>query len=73
MADEPTGNLDSKSGQEVMEIMQSLNNDGHTIVMVTHEKEVGECAKRILSLKDGLIVADETVKKRRDARNGFIK
>lgn len=73
LADEPTGNLDSKSGQEVIEILQELNDDGHTIVMVTHEQEVSECAKRVLTLKDGEIVDDEKVVKRRLAERGLVK
>jgi putative ABC transport system ATP-binding protein len=61
-ADEPTGNLDSKSGLQVMRILQKLNNGGHTIILVTHERYTAEHAKRILRVKDGSIVADETVK-----------
>ncbi|MFH1461146.1 MAG: ABC transporter ATP-binding protein [Patescibacteria group bacterium] len=64
MADEPTGNLDSKSGQEVMEVLQDLNEEGHTILMVTHEKYVAECARRILELKDGQIISDRGVANR---------
>ncbi|HLN19006.1 MAG TPA: ABC transporter ATP-binding protein [Patescibacteria group bacterium] len=52
-ADEPTGNLDSKSGIRVMEILQQLNNEGHTIILVTHETYTAEHAKRIIYLKDG--------------------
>lgn len=63
-ADEPTGNLDSKSGNTVMKILQDLNNQGRTIILVTHEKETAEHAKRIIRLKDGLMVEDEQVKKR---------
>lgn len=63
-ADEPTGNLDSKSGLQVMKILQSLNNEGHTIILVTHEKYTAEHAGRILKIKDGLIVGDEKVEKR---------
>jgi putative ABC transport system ATP-binding protein len=55
LADEPTGNLDSQSGQEVMKVLQDLNKEGHTILMVTHEKYVAECARRIIELKDGQI------------------
>ncbi|MBU1102598.1 ABC transporter ATP-binding protein [Patescibacteria group bacterium] len=73
LADEPTGNLDSKSGQEVMEILQDLNEEGHTIVMVTHEKYVAECARRILTLKDGQIVSDDQVAARHIAKDGLIK
>lgn len=73
LADEPTGNLDSKSGQEVMEILQNLNKEGHTIVMVTHERYVAECAKRILELKDGAVIADQTVDSQRLAKDGALK
>ena len=61
-ADEPTGNLDTKSGQEIMSILQRLNQSGKTIVMVTHEKEIAQYAKRIIHMRDGEIISDETVK-----------
>ena len=73
LADEPTGNLDSKSGQEVMQILQDLNEDGHTILMVTHEKYVAECARRIMVLKDGKIISDENVASQRLAKDGLKK
>lgn len=73
LADEPTGNLDSKSGQEVMEILQSLNNEGHAIVMVTHEKDVAECAKRVITLKDGQLISDQLVANRRLAKEGLVR
>ncbi len=73
MADEPTGNLDSKSGEEVIGILQDLNKEGNTIVMVTHEKEVAECAKRILILKDGQLVSDQKNEHQRVARDGIVK
>jgi putative ABC transport system ATP-binding protein len=57
-ADEPTGNLDSKSGATVMSILQKLNDDGRTIILVTHDREVAEHAKRILTIKDGRIIED---------------
>ena len=63
-ADEPTGNLDSKSGNVVMEILQKLNNDGHTIILVTHEMDTANHAKRIIRVKDGNIIADDLVKTR---------
>ncbi len=69
-ADEPTGNLDSKSGLQVMKILQKLNNEGHTIILVTHETYTAEHAKRILYLKDGHIIADDPVKNRRVAEDG---
>jgi putative ABC transport system ATP-binding protein len=57
-ADEPTGNLDSKSGDEVMEIFQQLHNDGKTIIMVTHEDDIAAHASRKIIIKDGLILED---------------
>jgi len=73
LADEPTGNLDSKSGQEVMQILQDLNEEQHTIIMVTHEQYVAQCAKRIITLKDGQIISDEKVSNRMLAKDGLIK
>lgn len=56
LADEPTGNLDSKSGKEIMEIFQKLNKMGKTIIMITHEVDIAKNAKRIIRLKDGEII-----------------
>jgi putative ABC transport system ATP-binding protein len=71
-ADEPTGNLDSKSGTEVMKILQKLNSEGHTIILVTHETFTAQHAQRILYVKDGHIVADDIVKDRRVAEDGEL-
>ncbi len=63
-ADEPTGNLDSVSGVAVMQVLQKLNDEGHTIILVTHERTTAEHAKRIIHIKDGRIVTDSTDFKR---------
>jgi len=64
LADEPTGNLDTVSGDEIMEIFQELNNEGVTIVMVTHEPEIAACTKRNIVFKDGNIISDKPVEDR---------
>ena len=69
-ADEPTGNLDSKSGGTVMEILEDLNEKGNTIILVTHEKETAEHARRILSIRDGVIEGDVAVQVRKSSKNG---
>jgi len=56
LADEPTGNLDTKSGDEVMKLIEDLNKKGHTIIVVTHDPEIAKYAKRIINLKDGEVV-----------------
>jgi putative ABC transport system ATP-binding protein len=68
-ADEPTGNLDSRSGLQVMRILQDLNARGKTIIVVTHERDTADHALRILRMHDGHIVSDEAVVKRRFARD----
>jgi len=67
-ADEPTGNLDSKSGNTVMHILQKLNEQGRTIILVTHEIDTANHAKRIIRLKDGEIISDEKVNNRTIAK-----
>lgn len=67
LADEPTGNLDSKNGLQIMRILQKLNREGHTIIMVTHETYTSEHAKRIIKMLDGNVVEDVKVTKRRFA------
>ncbi|MFH1457524.1 MAG: ABC transporter ATP-binding protein [Patescibacteria group bacterium] len=70
-ADEPTGNLDSKSGEQVMQILNNLNKQGKTIILVTHEQYTAEYAERIIKLKDGKIISDEKVSNRR--QGGLVK
>ncbi len=72
-ADEPTGNLDSKSGNQVLAILQKLNEEGRTIIMVTHEQDTANHAKRILRIKDGLLLKDELVAHRRFASDGELQ
>jgi putative ABC transport system ATP-binding protein len=67
LADEPTGNLDSKSGAEVMAIFQRLHQDGRTIIVVSHDRAVAEHAHRIIVLKDGTVAEDQPVAHPRDA------
>ncbi|MFV0502987.1 MAG: ABC transporter ATP-binding protein [Lachnospirales bacterium] len=61
LADEPTGNLDSKSTNEIIKIFQDLNNNGATIIMVTHEHEVAVHTKRVVTFKDGSIIEDKII------------
>ncbi|HEX9652282.1 MAG TPA: ABC transporter ATP-binding protein [bacterium] len=63
LADEPTGNLDTKTGEEIMEIFRSLHEQGNTIILVTHEEYIAEHANRIIRLRDGVIESDETTKR----------
>ncbi len=73
-ADEPTGNLDSKSGKNVMSIIQQLNEkEGRTIVLITHETSTAEHAERIIRLMDGVIESDLPVKNRMSANDEYVK
>jgi putative ABC transport system ATP-binding protein len=68
LADEPTGNLDSRTSVEVMGIFQELNEQGLTVVLVTHEPDIAEHARRIVTFKDGLLLSDVPLSRRRLAR-----
>lgn len=72
-ADEPTGNLDSKSGGQVMEFIEKLHDQGHTIILITHETYTAEYAERIIKLRDGLMESDEKVKSQHHYKDIFIK
>ncbi len=67
LADEPTGNLDSRTALDILALFQELNEQGITVVMVTHETDVSEHARRIIRMRDGRVVSDEPVRNRRDA------
>lgn len=62
LADEPTGNLDTKTSNEIMEYLQSLNKQGKTIILITHEEDIAQYAKRIIRVVDGMIVSDKKKK-----------
>jgi putative ABC transport system ATP-binding protein len=65
LADEPTGNLDSRTSEEIMGIFQKLNDEGKTVVLITHEPDIAQHAKRIVAMRDGLIQKDEKIQQRR--------
>ena len=65
LADEPTGNLDTKTGEEIMALFEELHHQGNTIILVTHEADIAEHAHRVVRLRDGKIETDELVQKRR--------
>ncbi len=71
-ADEPTGNLDSRSGGQIMDILHGLHEQGHTVILVTHETYTAQFAERIIRLKDGQIESDVKVENRRGGRE-FVK
>lgn len=72
-ADEPTGNLDSKSGAQVMEILHNLHEAGHTVILVTHETYTAEFAHRLIHIKDGLVETDRPITKSRRDKAEFFK
>jgi putative ABC transport system ATP-binding protein len=63
LADEPTGNLDSKTGDEIMALFANLHSQGNTIILVTHENDIAQHAHRIIHIRDGKIASDQAVKK----------
>jgi len=67
LADEPTGNLDSRTSEEIMGIFQKLNDEGKTVVLITHESDIAQHAKRVVTVRDGLIQHDELIGQRRIA------
>jgi len=73
LADEPTGNLDTRTGEEIMGILQDLNRQGKTIVLITHEQDIARHTRRIVSFRDGRVVADEAVPDPRDARHALAE
>lgn len=73
LGDEPTGALDSRTGLEVLGIFQDLHRQGRTIVLVTHDEKVGQHCERVVRLQDGLIIQDEQIRDRMDARAELAK
>ena len=73
LADEPTGNLDSRTSEEIMALFQDLNREGKTVVIVTHEEEIALHCKRVIRFKDGRVLVDERVKDQLDAREVLKK
>ena len=73
LADEPTGNLDTSSGEEIMQIFQDLNRQGKTIILVTHERDIALHARRILHFRDGLLLSDEYVESPLDAARYLLE
>jgi putative ABC transport system ATP-binding protein len=71
LADEPTGNLDSRTSEEIMGIFQQLNDTGKTVVLITHEPDIAQHAKRVVTVRDGLIQGDERVNQHRVTLQGI--
>jgi putative ABC transport system ATP-binding protein len=69
LADEPTGDLDSKTGEEILQTFIHLNQEGHTIILITHDKYIASKARRIISLKDGKIIEDKPIQESEIYRN----
>ncbi len=72
LADEATGNLDTKTSHEIMEVLERLNDGGKTIIMVTHEDDIAACAKRIIKMRDGLIIDDSPSPRMQKLQNGAV-
>jgi putative ABC transport system ATP-binding protein len=70
LADEPTGNLDSKTSEEVLAVFQRLNDEGKTVVLITHEPDIAEFARRVVVFRDGRVVEDRAVSARKHAAGG---
>ncbi len=66
LADEPTGNLDSASSKEIMQILRGLHEEGRTVILITHDNKIAESAKRVIRIMDGKVVSDTAVKKKKE-------
>jgi len=73
LADEPTGNLDSRTGEEIMSIFQKLNREGKTIILVTHELEIALHTQKIIYLRDGLVIKEEKIENPSNADEILLK
>lgn len=71
LADEPTGNLDSRTTVEIISLFQELNEDGVTVILVTHEKDISEFARRVIELRDGAVISDHVIEHRRHVNGGI--